>query len=473
MPRLTAVETPTNAPPRPSPMSGAGTTLFAGLVDNVEPNTDVENELWYGDATTTGIAHKMERDAHVSRALQSVVDPILAAQWDFEPATREEIDLEVADFCRFVFFECNSWRQTLRRASRYLRDGSAVLEVTDDVKPVPEARFPLHPGRGRGILITGFHDIPRRTVYRWKQSDADPRRIAGIIQMLGGSDVEGFGFIDISADRLLRFSWQQEGANFDGVAPMRACYGPWKVKIMLTLVDAIRHEREGAGLPVMKLPENVTDEDVQEADDILSGIRSSHKGRLVLPAGYDFSFQTPNGSPTQLEEAIKRCNFDIAHQFALGWMLLGTGGNGSYALATEQRGQYALALESHAKFLEEIFNQGSDGFSPVERLVRLNYGQDVALPRLVARNLPTKDWTRVFPVVSSLIGSKAITPDDTLEQMMRDVLTLPSRDEETAREGAEPEPMVMEAPVSEPMEDDQEEESDEEIEQEVTDEEEE
>lgn len=421
---------------RPKPISGAGTHIFAGVVDAVEPNHELEGELWYGSSHALGIAHKMERDPHVRRAMDSLIEPILAATWDFQPASEQPIDREVADFCKFVFTECNPWRSALRHALNYVRDGSAVLEVTDDMRPIPAGRFSNHPGDGMGLVFTGFHDIPRRTIAEWTQSVRNPRQIDGIVQRRMGSDVEIGGDFEVSADRLLRFTWAQNGANFDGFAPIRPAYGPWKIKLMLILVSAIHAEREGAGLPFMKLTQDATLEDAQEADRMLSDIRSSHKGRLVAPHWVDaFEYITPKGSPMQLEEAIKRCGMEIMLSLSFQHALLGSKGSGSYALATTLEGQSALLIESHARFIQDVFNFGSDGlFSPIKRLVAKNYGENVELPKMEARNLPTKDFVKAFPVVNSLIQTGAITRDDTLERMMREVLSLPRMDPDTARE---------------------------------------
>ena len=45
------------------------------------------------------------------------------------------------------------------------------------------------------------------------------------------SDAEPYGEHYIDASRLLRFTWDQEGANFTGLAPLRSAYGPWKTKL--------------------------------------------------------------------------------------------------------------------------------------------------------------------------------------------------------------------------------------------------
>ena len=63
----------------------------------------------------------------------------------------------------------------------------------------------------------------------------------------------------------------------------------------------------------------------------------------------------------------------------------------------------------------------------------MNYGDQVAVPKLTVRNTPTKDWTKVLPVVHNLSVSGLVTPDDSTEAFIRDVLRLPQQDKSTAR----------------------------------------
>lgn len=406
---------------------------MAGQIDDLDHNRELRNEKWYGTPTKLGIAGQMVRDAHVAKAIEAIRDPLEGAHWDFQPASDDPADVEAADFCRWVFFERTSWSHTLQRITNYVRDGFSLLEVEEDAAKLPTKRFPLHPGRGLGIVFSHFHERPAWSVNRWVQSSTNPVQVAGVEQWIQGSDEEEAGFPVIPGDQLIRFSWDQEGANFAGLAPLRGAYGPWKAKILLQIVDFIRHEREGAGIPRIALPQGATEADEDRATLILSEMRANEKGYLLLPFGFEFAWETTKGLSTGIGEALERCNRDIAYRFGIAWNLFGGSGNGSWALATEQRGQYALSLEKHARFVETAFNIGADGWSAVERLVRLNYGDKVGVPRLVARNMPTRDWTKILPIVYQLGLSGFLTADSTLEEFIRSVLYMPHADPKTAR----------------------------------------
>jgi len=436
-----------DAAPRIKAKGGAGSNIRAGIIDDLDQNTALHNEKWYGTPLTIGIADKMIRDAHVRKSLDYVSGPLRAAQWDFEPASTAPIDREVADFCKFVFFENLNWDQALRNILKYKIHGFSLLEQTDGIRAIPAERFPEHPGRGQGAVITGLHHRPAWTVDKWHQSKENPLQIHSVTQFIIGSDGEKAGFRRVEAERLIRFTEAQDGANFEGLATLRSAYGPWKIKIALQVIESIKHERQGIGTPTIRLPEGAIDEDIDTAQTILSEMRAHQKGYLILPHGYDFSWEsTSTGDGTAISEAIERCNRDIAVNVGAGFMLLGLlGKTGSFALANSQQGQFEIQLESDARFICENFNSGADGWSPVERIVRMNYGDAVRMPKMIAQNMPTRDWSKILPVVHNLSMSGVLTPDDVTESFVRTVLRMPQRDPDTARNANVAEPMQTDA----------------------------
>ena len=420
---------------RSSPIGGAGTNIRAGLIDDLDQNADVRGDKWYGDPYQIGIADKMMRDPHVRKSIQYITEPLRAASWTFEPASSSNLDREVADFCSYVFLESLNWDRVLTNVLKYKIHGFSLFEVTDDVKPIPTERFPLHRGGGQGVVVTGMHHRPAQTVKYWHQSKARPDQLEAFTQWVIGSDGEESGFRRIPADRILRFTEAQEGANFEGLPTLRSAYGAWKCRLQLMIIQMIRAERQGVGLPTIRLPEGATDEDIAPAQTILAEMRAHEKGYLILPDGYEFTWETTDGGEADaLQNAIESCSRDIAYNVGAGFMLLGlTTGSGSYALAQSQRGQYELSLEGTARFVADTMTLGADGWSPVERLVAMNYGNDVALPRLKIDNMPTRDWSKILPVINQLAVTGVIVPDEDLEAFCRSVLRLPAADLDSSR----------------------------------------
>ena len=430
---------------RPRRQSGAGSQITGGIIDDDDHNLDVHGEKWYGEPGTIGIARKMERDPHVAQSLAIKRAPLQAALWDLDPASKSDLDIEAADYARYVLFECNNFDHVVDIGTLDMRDGFSLVETTDDVKPIPRERFPLHPGGGFGIVTTGFYHIPAWTLKRWHQRKDNPELLKGITQWVIGSDSEKGREQWIPAKRFLRWTRNQDGANFAGFSYLRRSYGAWKIKQTLLILQAIRHERYGVNIPIIKLPEGASKEDFDNAELILSEMRSHEKGYLALPFGYEFDWRGGASGPTNIIETIEQCNRDMAFNMGGGFMLLGLSGKtGSYALAQSQQGQYEIQLEGDAKFFASGFNHGYDGWCYLERLTRINYGRNAGVPRLIARNMPTRDWTRVLPVIHNITTSDHITPDDKLEDFIRRILYMPARDPTTARQRGNGVPVMQE-----------------------------
>jgi hypothetical protein len=446
-----AVSTPigasvTVAPPRPNVVSGAATRVSSGIVDDIDQNTEVRGSRWYGTPGRIGIAGKMLRDPYVGQSVESIIAALISGNWTFRPASDDPLDREVAAFCNWAFLDCLPWGQTLRSwALGYISNGFHLSEMTDAVAPVPGNRFKLHPGGGFGIVPTGFHEIPAWSVYRWLQSPKNPRQIAGIEQYLQGADEEAAGLRTISADRIFRISYDQEGADYEGFALMRRQFQPWKMKMAFLTYAAIKHERMGVPVPTAIAAADADEADIAAAELTLAEMRNNEKGFVVLKNGWTFKWEGASGSDgTNLEQAIATCNIAIAHAMAGGFMLLGLNNQaGSFALGGTQQGQHHLQSLGHAKFLASVFTNGLDGWSPLRRVVSLNYGEGVSLPRLEARNLPTRNYLDVAKAIINAAQAKAIRMDAPTEERIREMLELDPYDPSTAIEAPKPESLAL------------------------------
>lgn len=419
-------------------VGGAGTSIFGGKIDDLDPNLNVRDN-WLDDLNGTwGLAKKMMLDGYVGQAVEGVTDTIYGADHDFEPGDDSPLAREVAEFCRHAFIERLNWTRLLESALYYLRDGVSLIESTDDVRVVSADRFPNHPQPGAAILYTDFQHRPAGTIDKWVQNKQDPTKLSSVTQYIHGSDVEQSGYRDIPvANKILRFTWMQEAANFLGNAPLRRAFGAWYRKVHLVAIAMIAHERHHIGIPTVVWNEqalNLAEDEIEKVKTMLLNMRAHEKSFMLLPPGVkDFNFKSAAGG-TDIENAIKEANYEIMHTFAGGWQLLGSGGgNGSYALAQTQQGRPNVVTHRHIDFIDDVFNHGADGWSPVERLVVLNYGPNAPIPRKVTRNIPTVDYKEIAKTLPTLIASNIIRPDERLEEVVRKWMLLPARDEATTR----------------------------------------
>ena len=449
--QLQLVTSPDDAP-RPSLIGGAGTSIWGGKIDDLDPNLKVRDN-WLDDLNGTwGTARKMMLDPYVGQAVEGVTDSIYGADHDFEAADDSPLAQEVADFCRHALFERINWTRTLEHTLHYFRDGVSLLECADDVRSVSPDRFANHPDPTNAILFTGFQHRQAGSIDKWKQSAQDTTKLESVVQYVAGSDVEAAGYRDISVPfRLLRFTWQQEGANFAGQSPLRRAYSPWFRKVVLVAVAMIAHERHHVGVPTIIWNEaaaHIPEDEVRKVQTVLLNMRAHEKAMAMFPPSVkEFAFKSAAGG-TDIEGAIREANYEIMHTFAGGWQLLGSGGgNGSYALAQTQQGRPNVVTHRHIDFIDDVWNHGTDGWSPIERLVVLNYGPNAPMPRKITRNVPTIDFMKIAEKLPSLVQAKLITPDEPIEAMLRRWSYLPKHDPSTARK-TEEEPQQLSLPIS-------------------------
>jgi hypothetical protein len=395
----------------------------------------LRGDKWYGSPGKLGVAALMMRNAHVRLSVQAVTGPLRSADWKMTPRDKSPFAREVARFCELAFFRCLPWDAIIKRkATQYAVNGFSLSEMVDDYVDIPAAEFPLHPGGGRAIVPTGILDRPAWTVHRWLQDDTRPERLRAVEQYIIGSDVEKARFAEIPAGRLLRMTCEQEGANFSGFPILRSAYAPWKVLMLLEQVDAIKHERYGVGMPVVTEGEDPDDEDLDNCELALEAFQSGENHYLQLPHGWGATIVTQT-SDTGLNQAMDNRKKDIAFNVGAGFLMLGImGKTGSFALGETHESFFHLASEGHAMTMGEAFNLGADGWSPIERIAKLNYGPDAPVPILEPRNLPTRNWLAMITSMVSAKQAELLTYDRPTEERVREILELDPLDEETVEE---------------------------------------
>lgn len=436
----------------PVPTGATGVVIQVGQIFNEEPNEEVRGWKWYGDMTKPGIADEMVRtDAQVRQSMQTLVDPITNAIWDASPAeTKTPAEEEHA---RFVSYNLFRWRLSFDRFLRQattgcVKHGVSLFEPTTDIVDVPASLFPNHPspvvnGVKKVLFITGLERRLPRTIWKWHADKQHPSRLEALEQWIQPDDtnkVSGTRMLPTiranGSPGLLRFTFDEDGNNFEGLAKLRSIWFPWKVKRLLRMLEGIRHERQNLGLPTITLPANATNDDKAYVKKILEQLRGHERVYLVLPNGFQFEFNTSGqGNGTNIQAAIESCDRDIWMNVGAPFMTFSGGsGHGSFALAETMNEVRILGLRVIAKILQEPFNVGVDAPPLIPWLVQANYGMNVLqFPSLGPTNMPTQDWAKVIPETTKAVTARIIQVDDPLESFYRRVMGLPNADPSTRR----------------------------------------
>ena len=141
--------------------------------------------------------------------------------------------------------------------------------------------------------------------------------------------------------------------------------------------------------------------------------------------------------PIDVNEIIKRYESRIAMSMLGEFILLGSESVGSFALADNKTSLFAQALGTYLDSISSEFNNQA-----IPKLMRLNGFQEKDFPTLGYDDIETPELAELTGALSGLVGSGILTPDDKLEEFVREYANLPAVDSMTSRE-EEPDTVAM------------------------------
>jgi len=395
-------------------LGGSGTTVYAGVVSDVEYNRTLNTE--YGGTGLTTYNRMRKSDPVVRSTLSLIKLGIKQGEWYVEPASEDANDIKISEFVEEALFErmSRSWDEILDDILTYLDFGFSVGEKVFKV----EDNF---------IWLSKLAYRAQASIIKFETKDEKD----GVTQQLSGERV-GTGKDSqpsIPIEKLLIFTNEKEGDNWRGVSILRAAYKPWFIKENLEKIDAIGFERSAVGIPIFKMPSNPTDDDVAKAEELGENLRANEKAYLLLPFEWDFILEASKYDGKGIQEAIRTKNRDIVSNVLAHFLDLGSGATGSRALSTDQSSVFYLSLKAIADYIASIWNKHA-----IEQLVDLNFNNVTKYPELKVAGIEKVDPDRFASALQKLSMSGIVTPDDELEDYVRNKLKLPERVEGEERE---------------------------------------
>lgn len=412
-----------------SEIGSSGTTIIGGVLSDQDHVPELTGE----DAITT--YNKMRKsDGVVKAALLACTLPIRATNWYVKPASDEKIDVEIAEYIEHNLFEAMSitWDDTLRQALLMLPYGHMAFE-----KVFSTINF-------NGKEYVGWKKFAPRlpqTIQKWATEDGQD----GITQ-----NTDAKGDVSIPMDKLLIFVNDKEGDNWEGISVLRSAYRSWYFKNHIEKINAIAFERQGLGVPTIKLPESYTAEDKTKAEELLKNMRANEQAYLILPNGWEFEFVSPKGNEVKDPTAtINRYNREILISVLAQFLDLGSGPQGSRALSADHSTTFHNNLTAIAKQIKDVINKYA-----IQQLVDLNFNVQ-NYPTLEFSKIGLVDYVKLSSALKTLIDSNVIKPDAQTEDYLREVMNLPERQEEEQEEKKkskpDPKPEKEKKEAREPM----------------------
>lgn len=386
-----------------------GTLIFSGIITGEEYNNQLlgKNKLKIYD--------QMRRsDSTVHSMLLVCKLPIISALWDIQSASDDETDQYIARFVKSQLMEKNIvWTDFLRQALTLLDFGHSVGEKTYQM-----TAFEDQPRIG--IQNIGFRK--QQTIYTWSTQDDKP----GITQQLIGSQVS------IPMEKLIIFTNDKEGDNYEGISVLRYAYKDWDMKDKLGLINAIALEKQAVGIPVLKAPADADQTQINAAKESLRSMRANEEAYAQIPVGWDIEMMDMKANTTkEVIPSIQYHDRQIVRSVLAQFLELGAAdSSGSRALSEDHSRLFTLALEAVAKqLLSTIQNQ------LITQLVDLNFSDlPNGYPELTVSKLSDDNVQVLSKALNDLTTAGLITPNAETENYIRDVLNLPELPDEDIEE---------------------------------------
>lgn len=395
-----------------------------GILDQAETAPELQ---W---PNSVAVYRRMTTDSQIGGLLQAVTLPIRGYQWSVQPGlAKMSVARRVADNLGLPMFGEKpkprarlkgrfSWDDHLRHALLALTYGHMIFEQVYAIDDDGLAR--IHKWAPR---------MPA-SISRWKL--ARDGNVEAVYQYNTAGNpwpnsITQWGDIELPVERLMIYSHDREGNQWHGKSALRDIYRPWLIKDKLIRVDAIKHERNGMGTPVVEAPPGASGSQIDRLSVMAQKMKAGESSGAAVPSGSKVSFKGVEGSVPDTLASIQYHDQQMAKRFLAMFFELGQSRFGSRALGDSFVDFFDMSLRTIAQEVADIANAHG-----VEDLIDLNYGPDEPAPQIVFEAID--DPTLSVLDLTNLIDKNAITVDTETEAWIRERHDLP------ALKGPRPEP---------------------------------
>ena len=381
-------------------------------------------------------------DSMVGALIFAIDKLVRAVEWKVVPADQTEAGSKAAEFleqCRDDM--SHSWDDFIGEVLSMLVFGWSWHEIVYKKRVGPWEKDGKKKSKYSDGLI-GWRKMPIRsqeTMMRWVFDEN------GGIKAMTQLAPPAYKTVNIPIERSLLFRTQINKGNPEGISILRTAYRSWYFKKRLEEFEAIGVERDLAGMPVAKVPDDYLtaakgtkqEKTVQAFRKMVRGVRRDENEGLVLPVRYDPDTKQPlfdfelmsSGGARQFDTTsiIQRYEQRILMCVLADFILVGHQDTGSYSLHTDKTGIFREALNAITKAIADTLNRHA-----VPRLFEINAWKQDELPRFEPTNVDPPALDQLAAFISSTAGAgMQWFPDPELEKFVRDIARLPEMTDES------------------------------------------
>lgn len=357
---------------------------------------------------------------------------IRGTSWSVEPASTSEADVEAAKFLESCMHDMDmSWANTISEILSMLTYGFSFHEIVYKIRRGPNESSPRYNSKYSDGRI-GWRRLPIRaqtSLYQWTFNNEGD--VTAFVQMAEPD----YKVVSIPMSKGLLFRTRISRDNPEGKSLLRNAYRPWFFKKHFEEIEGIGIERDLAGFPVLKAPQDLdlwNDDDDRmvalraRAEELVASVRRDSEEGILLPYGWELNLLS-SGSSRQINigETIDRYDNRIAITMLSDIILIGNNKAGSFALADTKQSMLAAALQAQLQNISDVFNNKA-----VPDLFKYNYFPNITdFPKIVPGQIQTPSLKELALVLRAM--GLNIAGDMQLQNYLRHILGMPDLDQET------------------------------------------
>lgn len=353
---------------------------------------------------------------------------IRGAEWRVDPASDSEEDAEAANFVRECMDDMEtSWANTISEILSMLTYGWSFHEILYKVRRghSNDERYNSKYSDSK----FGWRGFPIRSQASWERWEFDDEtgELTGFTQRPEPTYKE----VTIPITKGLLFRTRVSRNNPEGKSLLRNAYRPYYFKQRFEEIEGIGIERDLAGLPVLKTPEELDLWDAEDsemvklkkmAEELVASVRRDAQEGIILPAGWELSLLA-SGSNRQINigEVIERYDNRIAITMLSDIVLIGNGSKaGSFAMADVKQSMLSNALQAQLYNIADVFNQRA-----VPQLFQINNWNLEQYPKIVPGQINTPSLKEVAVMLRAIGKGFDLTSDLALNNYLRNLMSMP------------------------------------------------
>lgn len=380
----------------------SGTRMASGII------TEEYNSQLQGIQGIRVFDEMRKSDGTVRAAVLVCVLPIMRAKWFVNQATPDPQDAEISNFVEHALFDWLdiSWDDVIRQALLMVPFGVMPFEKIYGIKDFEGKTY---------VTLSKLAPRMPRSIQQWELPD----KTFGIQQIRQDGQPAY-----IPGSKLLLFINEREGDNWWGTSMLRAAYKHWYFKNNFYKLDAIAFERQGIGVPLIKMPVGYTESDERKAIQAAQNLRGNQNGYMILPPEYEAEFMNMGATTVRdPEKSINHHNKEILQSVLAQFLELGsTSSSGSRALSEDHTDLFLKAMEAIANTITSEINKNL-----IPELVDMNFNDVKVYPVLDYSGITKVDVAAIAKAYAEVVTAGGIVPTKDDEQYLRIAMGLPPR----------------------------------------------